>query len=82
MLSLCLHLSSLYLCHLITAVVVIIYGLDFFIDFFSLFSYSTHTLFNNKLELVICNLGVLTFKVFYTLFEHSIGIGAGALAVV
>ena len=26
--ALCLHLSSLNLCHLITAVVVIIYGLD------------------------------------------------------
>ena len=33
MLSLCLHLSSLNLCLLITAVVVIDYGLDCFINF-------------------------------------------------
>ena len=30
--ALCLHLSSLNLCHLITAVVVINYGLDCFIN--------------------------------------------------
>ena len=53
-LSLCLHLSSLNLYYLISAVVVILFGLDYF----SLFSYSAHTLFDNKLELVICNLGV------------------------
>ena len=59
MLSLCLHLSSLNLCHLISAVVVILFGLDCFTNsVFSLCSYSTHTLFDNKLELVICNLGV------------------------
>ena len=59
MLSLCLHLSSLNLCLLIIVVVVINYGLDCFINFvFSLFSYFAHTLFDNKLELVICNLGV------------------------
>ena len=33
MLTLCLHFSSLYLCHLITAMVMIIYGLDCFINF-------------------------------------------------
>ena len=33
----------------------------FYQFYFSLFSYSAHTLFNNKLELVICNLGVYTF---------------------
>ena len=32
MLSLCLHLSSLSLCHLIFAVVVILFGLDCFIN--------------------------------------------------
>ena len=32
MLSLYLHLSSLYLCHLITVVFVVIYGLDCFIN--------------------------------------------------
>ena len=59
MLSLCLHLSSLNLCHLISAVVVILFGLDCFINFvLSLCSYSTHILFDNKVELVICKLGV------------------------
>ena len=59
MLSLCLHISSLNLCHLISTVVVILFGLDYFINsVLSLCSYSTHTLFDNKLELVICNLGV------------------------
>ena len=51
--SLCLHLSSLNLCHLISAMVVILFGLDCFINsIFSLFSYSAHILFDNKLELV------------------------------
>ena len=59
MLSLCLHLSSLNLCHLTSAVVVILFGLDCFINsVLSLCSYLSHTLFDNKLELVICNLGV------------------------
>ena len=59
MLSLCLHLSSLNLCLLIIVVVVINYGLDCFINsVFSLFSYSAHTLFDYKLVLVICELGV------------------------
>ena len=59
MLSLCLHISSLNLCLLIIVVVVINYGLDCFINsVFSLFSYFVHTLFDNKLELVIYNLGV------------------------
>ena len=31
-LSLCLHLSSLNLCHLISIVVVILFGLDYFIN--------------------------------------------------
>ena len=38
---------------------------------FNLCSYSAYILFDNKLELVICKLRVETFKVFYTLFEHS-----------
>ena len=59
MLFLCLHLSSLNLYHLISVVVVILFGLDCFINFvLSLCSYSAHTLFDNKLELIICNLGV------------------------
>ena len=57
MLSLCLHLSSLNLCHLISAVIVILFGLDCFINsVLSLCSYSAHTLFDYKLELIICTL--------------------------
>ena len=42
-LLLCLHLSSLNLCHLISAVDVILFGLDCFINFvLSLCSYSAH----------------------------------------
>ena len=75
MLSLCLHLSSLKLCHLISAMVVILFGLDYvissvlaylhFIWFrlcyqfcFSLFTFFARRLFVDKLELIICNLGV------------------------
>ena len=59
MLSLCLHLSSLNLYHLISTVVVILFGLNCFINsVFSLCSLSVHTLFDNKLELVFCKLGV------------------------
>ena len=59
MLSLYLHLFSLNRFHLISVVVMILFGLDFFINsVLSLCSYSAHTLFDNKLELVICNLGV------------------------
>ena len=59
MLSLCSHLSSLNLCHLISVMVVILFGLDCFINsMLSLCSYSADTLFDNKLELIICNLGV------------------------
>lgn len=38
---------------------------------FGLYSCSTHKLFDIKLELIICILGVKTFIVFYTHFEHS-----------
>ena len=59
MLSLCLHLSSLNLCHLISTMVVILFGLDYFINSaLSLCLYSAHILFDNKLELVISNLEV------------------------
>ena len=59
MLALCLHLSSFNLCHLISVVVKVLFGLDWFINsVLNLCSYSAHTLFDNKLELVICNLGV------------------------
>ena len=53
MLSLYLQFSSLNLCHLISAMVVILFGLDCFINsVLAFFSDSAHTLFDNKLELV------------------------------
>ena len=58
MLFFCLHLSSFNLCHLISAVVVILFGLDFFINSSLAYFHIPHILFDNKLELVICNLGV------------------------
>ena len=58
MLSLCLHLSSLNFCHLISAVVVILFGLDCFINSDLAYVHVSHILFYNKLELVICKLGV------------------------
>ena len=58
MLSLCLHLSSLNLCHLISAVVVILFGLDRFINLVLVYVHVPHIFFDNKLELVICELGV------------------------
>ena len=58
MLSLCLHLSSLNFCHLISAVVVILFGLDCFINSNLAYVHVPHILFYNKLELVICKLGV------------------------
>ena len=58
MFSLYLHLSALNLCNLISVVVVILFVLDCFINsMLSLCSFSAHTLFDNKIELVICNLG-------------------------
>ena len=53
-----MHLSSLNLCLLITAMVVINYGLDCFINFVLAYFHILHIHFDNKLELVICNLGV------------------------
>ena len=41
-LSLCLHLSSLNLCHLIFAVVVILFGLDCFINSFLAYFHIPH----------------------------------------
>ena len=59
MLSLCLYLSSLNLCYLISVVVVILFGLDCFINsVLSLCSYFVYRLFDNKLVLVFCKLGV------------------------
>ena len=59
MLSLCLHLSSLNLFLLITAVVVINYGLDCFTNFDLAYFHIPHILlFDYKLVLVICKLGV------------------------
>ena len=42
MLSLCLHLSSLNLFHLISVVVVILFGLDYFINFVLAFVHILH----------------------------------------
>ena len=54
MLSLCLHLSSLSLYHLITAVLVINYGLECVINLvIAYISFSAHILFDYKLVLVI-----------------------------
>ena len=53
MLSLCLHLSSLSLYHLITTVIVINYGLECVtILVIAYISYSAHILFDYKLVFV------------------------------
>ena len=58
-LSFCLHLSSLYLCLLFSAVDVIYNWLRLiFNSVYSLCSFSAHLLFVIKLELVILYLGV------------------------
>ena len=83
MLSLCLHLSSLNLCHLISTVVVILSGLDCFINFvLSLCSYSVYTLFDNKLELVICNLGSKHSRCFTHYLNIQLVSEPGSLVVV
>ena len=83
MLSLCLHFSSLNLCYLISAVIVILFGLDCSINSVLTYFHIPH------IHCLIISLnwyfviwGTKRSKVFYTLFEHSIGIRAGALAVV
>ena len=83
MLSLSLHLCSFNICLLIIAVVVINYGLDCFINSVLAYFHISH------IHCLIISLnwyfviwGTKRSKVFYTLFEHSIGIRAGALAVV
>ena len=59
MLSLYFHLSSFNLCHLIYAVDVILFGLDYVINsVYNLCSFSAHLLFVIKLELVFLLLGV------------------------
>ena len=59
MLSLCLHLSSISLYLLITAVIVINYGLECVTNLvIAYISYSAYILFIYKLVLVIFNLGV------------------------
>ena len=62
MLSLYLHLSSLSLYLLITAVIVINYGSECVTDLvIAYISYFAHILFDYKLVLVIFELGVQTF---------------------
>ena len=59
MLSLCLHLSSLTLYFLITAVFVINYGLECFTNLdIAYIHHSAHILFVYKLALVLLKLGV------------------------
>ena len=59
MLSLCLHISSLSLYLLITAVIVIYYGLECITNLvIAYISFSAHILFDYKLVLVILELGV------------------------
>ena len=59
MLSLCLHLFSLSLYLLITAVIVIYYGLECITNLvIAYISFSAHILFDYKLVLVILKLGV------------------------
>ena len=59
MLSLCLRLSSLNLCHLIFVVIVILFGLNCFINSVLAYFHIPHIhFFNTKLELVFGNLGV------------------------
>ena len=59
MLSLCLHLSSLSLYLLITAVLVINYGLECVTNLvIPYISYSAYILFDYKLVLVVLFLGV------------------------
>ena len=59
MLSLCLHLSSLSLYLLITAMIVIYYGLECVINLvIAYISYSAHILFDYKLVLVVLYLRV------------------------
>ena len=62
MLSLCLHIPSLTLYLLITAVVVINFGLECFTNLdLTYIHLSAHILFVYKLVLVILNLGVKMF---------------------
>ena len=72
MLSLCLHLSSLTLYLLITAVVVINFGLECFTNLGLAYIHnSTHILFVYKLVMVFLYLGSKCLLVFYMLFEYS-----------
>ena len=83
MLSLCLHLSFLFLFLLIAIVFVINYGLECVTNLdIAYISYSVHILFDYKLVLVFCKWGSKRSLVFYTLFELSIGIKADTLIVV
>ena len=71
-LSLCLHLFSLTLYLLITAVFVINYVLECFTYVVIAYIHlSTHILFVYKHVLVLLKLGVKTFLVFYSLIELS-----------
>ena len=82
-LFLCLYLSSLTFYLLIAAMFVINYGLECFTYLvIAYIHHSAHILFVYKLVLVLLKLGSQHSLVFYTLIELSIGIRAGALAMV
>ena len=83
MLSLCLHLSSLNLCHLISAIDVILFGLDCLSILLYAYVHISHiNCLIISLNWYFVNWGSKCSRVFYTHFEHSIGIKAGALVVV
>ena len=72
MLSLCLHFSSLNLCHLISVMDVILFGLDYVINSVLVYLHFPHVLY----LLISLNwyFVIWRFKrsrVFYTHFEHS-----------
>ena len=70
MLSLCLHLSSLNLCLLITVVVVINFGLNCFTNSILAYSHFAHTLFDYKFVLVICKCVEKIPKTFNSLVQE------------
>ena len=80
MLYLCLHLSSLNLYHLISAVVVILFGLDCFINSVLAYVHVPHIYcLIISLNRYFVNWGSKHSRMFYTHFEHSIGIKASTL---
>ena len=83
MLSLCLHLSSLNLCHLISVVDVILFGLDCLSILLYAYVHIPHiNCLIISLNWYFVNWGSKRSKVFYTHFELSIGIKTSSLILV